>query len=63
MLRPFRAASSLFPRSGRRVPQAPWPNKAPQPTPWIAVAFPSHRGRRGWAYSLAHKEVRLWTQQ
>ena len=28
--------------------QAPWFN-ALQPTPWITVAFPSHRGRRGCA--------------
>jgi hypothetical protein len=28
MLRPCQASSSLFPRAGRRIPQAPWPNQA-----------------------------------
>ncbi|MCI0558078.1 MAG: hypothetical protein MN733_06255 [Nitrososphaera sp.] len=30
-----------------RRSQTPWPNQALQPTPWIAVAFPSPLARRG----------------
>ena len=37
----------LSPEFPRRILQAPWPNQALQPTPWIAVAFLSLRGRRG----------------
>jgi hypothetical protein len=32
---------------GGGILQAPWPNHALQPTPWIAAAFPSRLVRRG----------------
>jgi len=37
----------LSPGLGGGILQAPWPNHALQPTPWIAVAFPSPLVRRG----------------
>ena|GEM_PF-2156011 len=37
----------LSPGLSGGILQAPWPNHALQPTPWIAVAFPSFLVRRG----------------
>ena len=37
----------LSPELRGGILQAPWPNHAPQPTPWIAPAFPSPLVRRG----------------
>jgi hypothetical protein len=37
----------LSPELRGGILQAPWPNHALQPTPWIAAAFPSRLVRRG----------------